>query len=154
MAPSMIPAMDSMVLICYYCRMTPVVLALPTDDRVRAHAFYRDALGLAAFGEPAEDGVPEPLQVAVSDGLTLMLIPRGGFGWVTGDHEVAAPGTSECLLSLPARDDAEVDTMFARAEAAGATVLARPVTQPWGHLATFADPDGHLWQIIHTPGQS
>jgi predicted lactoylglutathione lyase len=131
-----------------------LTLALPTDDRVRAHAFYRDGLGLTAFGEPAQDGVPEPLQLVVSDGVNLMLIPRGGFGWVTGDHEVAPPGTSECLLSLPAADDAEVGAVLARAEAAGATVVERPVTKPWGHLATFADPDGHLWQVIHDPGQS
>ena len=144
--------MDPTVLLCYQSRVAaPLILALPTDDRVRAHAFYRDGLGFAATGPPADDGVPEPLQVVVSDGVRLMLIPRGGFGWVTGDHEVAAPGTSECLLSLVAADDAEVDAVLARAEAAGATVVERPVTQPWGHLATFADPDGHLWQVIHAP---
>lgn len=127
------------------------MLCLPTDDRVRAHAFYRDGLGLVAIGPLAEDGVPEPLQVGVTAGLRLMLIPRGGFGWVTGDHAVAAPGTSECLLSLPATTDEEVDAVLGRAEAAGATVVERPVTRPWGHLATFADPDGHLWQVIHEP---
>lgn len=130
--------------------MVALVLTLPTDDRGRAHAFYRDGLGLTAVGAPGDDGVPEPLQVVVSEGLHLMLIPRGGFGWVTGDHEVAGPGTSECLLSLPV-GDAEVAAVFARAEAAGATVVTRPVTQPWGHLAAFADPDGHLWQVIHAP---
>ena len=43
---------------------------------------------------------------------------------------------------------------FDRAEAAGATVVERPVTRPGGHLATFADPDGHLWQVIHEPAGS
>ena len=134
--------------------MAPVILALPTDDRVRVHAFYRD-LGLAAVGEPAEDGVPEPLQVVVGDGLHLMFIPRGGFGWVTGEHDVAAPGVAECLLTLPAACDDEVDTLFARAEAAGAAVVTRPGPPAWGgYAATFADPDGHLWQIAHEPGQS
>lgn len=152
--PSTILSMDLVVLICYHCGMSPVVLALPTDDRVRAHAFYRDGLGLTAIGAPSDDGVPEPLQVVVSDGLHLMLIPRGGFGWVTGDHEVAAPGTSECLLSLPAGDDAEVDAVFARAETAGATVVVRPAAPPWGgYLGLFADPDGHLWQVIHAPAE-
>ena len=132
----------------------PLIIALPTDDRVRAHAFYRDGLGFATPGTPADDGVPEPLQVVVADGVHLILIPRGGFGWVTGGHEVAAPGTRECLLSLPAADDAEVDAVLARAEVAGATVVQRPVTQPWGHRATFADPDGHLWQVIHAPDWS
>lgn len=127
----------------------PVVLCLPTDDRVRAHAFARDGLGLDALGDPGDDGVPEPLEVVVGEGLHLMLIPRGGFGWVTGEHATAAPGTSECLLSRTVGSDAEVDEAFARAAAAGAGAVTRPVTRPWGYLATFADPDGHLWQVIH-----
>ncbi|MCD2189356.1 VOC family protein [Actinomycetospora soli] len=134
--------------------MAPVILALPTDDRVRAHAFYRD-LGFATVGTPAEDGVPEPLQVVVNDGLHLMFVPRGGFGWVTGGRAVAAPGTVECLLGLSAATDAEVDTVFARAEAVGAAVVERPTAPPWGgYSATFADPDGHLWQVATPPGQS
>ena len=44
------------------------------------------------MGELADDGVPEPLQLVLNDGLRLMLIPTGGFGWITEDHEVAAPG--------------------------------------------------------------
>ena len=49
----------------------PLILALPTDDRVRAHAFYRDGLGFAAPGAPEDDGVPEPLQLVVADGVRL-----------------------------------------------------------------------------------
>lgn len=63
---------------------TPVVVSLPIEDRRTSFAFYRDGLGFDAVGEPAEDGVPEPLQFAVNDGLRLMLIPTGGFGWVIG----------------------------------------------------------------------
>jgi predicted lactoylglutathione lyase len=102
-------------------------------------------------GELADDGVPEPLQVVVDDGVWIMFIPTGGFGWVTGDHETAAPGVSECLLSRSVDSPDEVDAALARARDAGATVVTEPVQQPWGYLATFADPDQHLWQVIHTP---
>ena len=64
----------------------PVTLALPIAERAPALAFYRDALGLEPFGdELGSDGIPEPLQFAVNEGLTLMLVPTGGFGWVIGD---------------------------------------------------------------------
>ena len=53
------------------------------------------------------------------------------------------------LLTVLDRQD--FDAVLGRAEAAGATVVTRPATLPWGHLATFADPDGHLWQVIHAP---
>jgi predicted lactoylglutathione lyase len=125
-----------------------MIIALPTEDRVRSLAFYRDGMGFSAFGEPAEDGVPEPLQLRLGDDVTLMLIPTEGFGWVTGGRPTAAPGVSECLLSLPAASTEEVDERVARAEAAGAEVVMRPSTQPWGHYtAVVADPDGHLWQF-------
>ncbi len=127
-----------------------IVIALPIADRPTSHAFYRDGLGLTAFGELADDGVPEPLQFDLATGCRLMLVPRDGFGGIlVGDHEkVAHPGQSECLINLPARSEAEVDELVNRAERAGARVTARPTHQPWGYVATFADPDGHLWSVI------
>lgn len=122
-------------------------VSLPTEDRVRSHTFYR-AIGLPTPGEPAEDGVPEPLVVSAADGAQVMLIPTGGFSWVTGSREVAGPGTVECLLSLDVPTTQEVDEMVARAEAAGGEVLAVPQVQPWGYSGTFSDPDGHLWQVL------
>ena len=123
------------------------IVSLPTHDRVRAHAFY-GALGLSTPGQPASDGVPEPLTVSVGDGVQLMLIPAGGFGWVTGGRQVAGPDVAECLLSLDLPSAADVDDLVARAEAAGGTVVSAAEEQPWGYSATFADPDGHLWQVL------
>lgn len=126
--------------------ITPLLISLPTADRVRAHAFYRDGLGLDAVGELADDGVPEPLVLVVNDSTRLMLIPTGGFGWVA-EGTVAEPGTSECLLGITADDDSAVDEIVERARAAGAAVTAEPAARPWGYAGTFADPDGHLWTV-------
>lgn len=128
-----------------------VVIALPIADRPSSHAFYRDGMGLTAFGELADDGVPEPLQFELVADCRLMLVPRDGFGSIlVGDHaKVAHPGLSECLISLPASSEAEVDELVDRVERAGALVTARPTHQPWGYVATFADPDGHLWSVIN-----
>jgi uncharacterized protein len=126
---------------------TPLIVALPTADRRRSFAFYRDALGFDAVGEPAEDGVPEPLQFAVNDGVRIMLVPTGGFGWITGDRDVAPPGSSECVLNLGAGADADVDATIRRALAAGAAIVTEPGRQPWGYAGAFADPDGHVWMV-------
>jgi uncharacterized protein len=118
-------------------------ISLPIADRRTSHDFYA-ALGFEAFGETASDGLPEPLQFAIADGASIMLIPSKGFGWVIAGNAVAERGTSECLLSV---DSDDVDAFIARARAAGATVVAEPEQHGWGYTATFADPDGHLWMV-------
>lgn len=127
--------------------MSHVIVALPIADRTTSYAFYTKGLGFDAIGELADDGVPEPLQVSLNEGTHLMLIPSDGFGWVIGDREVAARGQIECLLNLGAATPAEVDAWIARARDAGAEVVTEPGQQPWGYAGTFADPDGHLWQV-------
>jgi predicted lactoylglutathione lyase len=124
-----------------------VVVSLPIGDRQRSLAFYRDGLRLDAIGEPAEDGVPEPLQFALNEGIRLMLVPAGGFGWIIGDREVARRGHSECVLALARADEAGVTDLFERARDAGAEIVSEPERQPWGYSGVFADPDGHLWMV-------
>lgn len=130
---------------------SPVTVALPITDRPRSFAFYQEALGLEAVGPIADDGIPEPLQFAVNDGLRLMLVPSGGFGWTVGDRPVAETGTSECLLSITVETADDVDAAVDQARIAGATVTGEPALQPWGYVATFADPDGHLWMVTADP---
>jgi len=125
----------------------PILVSLPVGDRVRAHEFYVAGLGLRAIGEPADDGVPEPLLFELNPLARLMLVPTVGFGWVIGDHEVATPGSSECVLGIGAASDEEVQEIVERARSAGAVVATEPAPQPWGHAAAFTDPDGHVWTV-------
>ena len=131
---------------------SPVLVSLPIADRRTSFAFYGDGLGLEAIGEPADDGVPEPLQFGLNERARLMLVPTKGFGWVIGDHEVAKRGHSECVLSLGAGSEAEVDELVKRAQRAGAETIAEPGRQPWGYTGAFADPDGHVWMVTAEPG--
>lgn len=125
----------------------PLVVALPIADRRTSFAFYRDGLGFEPIGEVAEDGVPEPLQFALNDGVHLMLIPTGGFGWVIGGREVCPPASSECVLTLSSDTEAGVDETVKNAHEAGAQIITAPGRQPWGYVGVFADPDGHLWMV-------
>lgn len=129
-------------------RFQPLVIALPISDRRRSYRFYADGLGLQAVGELAEDGLPEPLQLQLNDGVRLMLVPRDGFGWVVGGRAVATADTVECLLSIPVATPADVDVLLARARQAAAEIVSEPQQLPWGYTGTFADPDGHLWTVL------
>lgn len=124
-----------------------MVIALPTADRSRAHEFAR-ALGLETPGELAQDGVPEPLRVQLNEQAAVMYVPTGGFGWITNGRPTAAPGTSECMLSLQMDTTSEVDDLVGRVDAAGGQVVSAPEQKPYGYTGTFTDPDGHLWEAI------
>ena len=106
------------------------IITLPIEERARAHRFYIDALGLEPVGEPWKDGIPEPLEFKLGDGVNLMFIPRKGFGWVLGEQPAAKAGLSECLLQYSCDEDDEVDVVIERAEKAGATVVLDPRRSP------------------------
>ena len=130
---------------------TLVIVGLPIADRRTSFVFYRDGLGFEPIGEVADDGVPEPLQFVLNDGVRLMLIPTGGFGWIIGDRDVAVQGSSECVLNLATETDIAVDEIVERASKAGAEIVTAPGHQPWGYAGAFADPDGHVWMVTSQP---
>lgn len=134
--------------------MFPIVVSLPIADRRTSFQFYGDGLGFDPLGAPAGDGVPEPLQFALNDGVRIMLVPTGGFGWVIGDHEVASRGHSECVLSLGVQTGAHVADVVERAHRAGAKIVTEPGQQPWGYAGAFADPDGHIWMVTSETPQN
>jgi hypothetical protein len=126
-------------------------VCLPIKNRLVSHAFYT-ALGFVAVGELAADGVPEPLQLQISAGMRVMLIPTRGFGWVIGDRKRSPRRTHECLLVIGLPTDAKIDALMRRAQNAGAEVVFEAGNQKWGYAGAFADPDGHMWQVTRADG--
>jgi catechol 2,3-dioxygenase-like lactoylglutathione lyase family enzyme len=64
----------------------------------------------------------------------------------------AAPRTagSGVVFTLAVDD---VDAMAAELARRGATILNGPMDRPWGiRTASFADPDGHVWEIARKIG--
>ena len=125
----------------------PLLISLPVADRVRAHAFYRDGLGLDAIGELADDGVPEPLMFVLNPMSRLMLVPTDGFGWVIGDHH-AAPSRDERMCSRHRngfrrrrQGDRRACTQGRSDRCHGANATAM------GLRSRVRDPDGHIWTV-------
>jgi uncharacterized glyoxalase superfamily protein PhnB len=61
-------------------------------------------------------------------------------------------GTGTITLAQNYASQADVDTAFASALAAGATPLKAPEPVFWGgYSGYFTDPDGHVWELAHNP---
>ena len=133
------------------------VITLGVADLERSLAFYR-ALGLESPGVVGTEFVPDDNApggaVALFElkaGLILSLYGREN---LERDANVTfdAPGRGEFSIGHLVGSKDEVDTVLARAEAAGATLTEEPHDRPWGiYSGYFRDPDGHLWEIIWNP---
>lgn len=128
------------------------LLTLGVDDLERAVTFYRDGLGLPTkgiVGREYEHGA-----VAFFDlqaGLKLALWARDDLAHDCGLAKSPRSST-EFSIGHNVGSEAEVDDVMQRAERAGATIVKPPIKTFWGGYAGyFADPDGHLWEVVFNP---
>ncbi len=129
------------------------VITLGVDDLERAVAFYRDGLGLRTdgiVGTEFEHGAVAFFELQA--GLRLALWPRAS---LAHDSELPETGRSETNMSLGhnVTTREEVDAVMAEAEAAGARIVKPAQETFWGggYAGYFADPDGHLWEVVWNP---
>ena len=63
-----------------------------------------------------------------------------------------APSATELTLGHNVASEAEVDVVMEQALAAGAKLIKPAQPTFWGGYAGyFADPDGHLWEVVYNP---
>jgi catechol 2,3-dioxygenase-like lactoylglutathione lyase family enzyme len=128
------------------------MLTLGVDDLERALTFYRDGLGWPTpgiVGKEFEHGA-----VAFFDlegGLKLALFSRKNLAHDAG-IAVTARSASEFTMGHNVRSAQEVDAVMEQARRAGATVVkGAQATFFGGYGGVFADPDGHLWEVVYNP---
>jgi len=125
-------------------RLSLVTLAVA--DLGRARAFYEEGLGWKV-GFTNDDVAFYQLP-----GMVFGLWSRASFAKDLGLPESKLlPGGIG--LAHNVRSRGEVDRVIAEARAAGARMVKAPHDAAWGgYTGTFADPDGHLWEVAWNPG--
>ena len=87
-------------------------------------------------------------------GVVLALV---GLGQARQDSVVSSQPRPQTFrgatLAWNCATPAEVDAVFEKAMAVGAALLRRPEkTEYGGYRGYFADPDGHVWEVVQAPG--
>lgn len=131
--------------------MTPrlSVLTLGVADLERSLAFYRDGLGLPTEGIVGREFAHGAVAFFdLSGGLKLAI-------WAQADlaHDAGLPmgpiTSTAVSLGHNVRDRDEVDAIMDAAGRAGAAIVKAPQdTFYGGYAGYFADPDGHLWEVV------
>jgi predicted lactoylglutathione lyase len=122
-----------------------IFVNLPVNDLADSKTFYT-GLGFAINEQFSDD---QAACIVVSETIYVMLLVEDRFkdfinGEISDGHQ-----SSEVLLCLSAESRAEVDQLVAAALAHGGKPW-KPVLEQgpmYGH--SFADPDGHVWEVLH-----
>lgn len=128
------------------------VITLGVDDLERAYKFYHEGLGLPSkgiIGREWEHGAVAFFDLAGNSKLAVY--PRKDLAWDAGVPQ-GPPSATELSLGYNVRSKEEVETIMSLAISAGATLIKKAHDTFWGGFAGyFADPDGHLWEVVWNP---
>ena len=126
-------------------RLTAVTLGV--RDVAAASRFY-EALGFVRKFRTTGD------EISFLDGGGVV-IALWSWDKLAADAQLPAQsqGFRGNTLAWNCRTPAEVDAAYAAAMAAGAKPLLAPGrTDYGGYRGYFADPDGHVWEVVQAPG--
>ncbi|QHT56429.1 VOC family protein [Cellulomonas sp. H30R-01] len=125
--------------------MTQLVPYLTVHDAATAIDFYATAFGATESGERyTEDDGRVGFAALAIDGLPFYLSDE------YHDYGAYAPATLGHATAAVVLEVDDVDAVYARAVAAGATVDREPADQGDERRGWLVDPFGHRW-AIHSP---
>jgi len=122
-----------------------IFVNLPVTDLRASRDFYT-ALGFSVNEAFSDD---QAAAIVVSETIVVMLVSRARFAeFVTGPVGDPRDGPT-AITCLNAESPEEVDRLVGAALASGGSPwLPKMEDGPmYGH--SFADPDGHVWEVIH-----
>lgn len=120
-----------------------IFVNLPVADVTISRGFYT-GLGFSVNEQFSDDKVA---CIVVSETIFVMLLEHDRFRDFTTNEIADAHTTTEVLNALSASSREEVDDLVAKAVAHGGTPR-EPVEDDAMYGHSFADPDGHVWEVF------
>ena len=124
-----------------YTTLTPFLVCSPAAEAI---AFYEEVFGATVVGRmDGPDGTVMHAELDLGLGRLQLGDPNPQYGLVVPDRSGDAVSASTCIYV------ADVDAVFEKAVARGATVREKPATFVTGdRFASIYDPFGHRWAVM------
>jgi predicted lactoylglutathione lyase len=121
------------------------LITLSVADIAKSRRFYE------ALGWVEADGGNDKIAFYKLDGQFMALYDRRALVADLG-IPIKQRATGAIALSTNYPTEAEVDATYGAAVKAGALPIVTPAKTEWGGYAgSYADPDGHLWELAVNP---
>jgi len=122
-----------------------IILNLPVKDLAQSRAFFA-ALGFTF--NPKYSGENAAFMNIVGDTIQAMLTTEPFFQSLIDKPVAQAKQANEVVICLSCESRQEVDTLIARAVAAGGRTPHPPQDHGFMYDQGFEDIDGHLWNLV------
>jgi len=122
-----------------------VFINLPVADLPKSMAFFK-ALGFEHNPQFTDDTAA---CIVISETIFVMLLTHPKFRDFTPKAICDTTKSAEVLLCLSCDSRAQVEDLVAKALASGGSTYAEPKDYGFMYQHSFADPDGHQWELIH-----
>lgn len=124
---------------------TKIFVNLPVRDLKKSIGFFTQ-LGFSFNPQFTDE---QATCMVIGENIFAMLLVEDRFKDFTKKPISDARNSTEVLLALDAESREAVDTMIKKAVKAGGSVYADPQDHGWMYGHSFADLDGHQWEILY-----
>ena len=125
-----------------------IFVNLPIADMARSQAFFK-ALGYSFNPEFTND---KGASLVLGENLFAMLLVHDFFKTFIDKPMADAHKSTEVLVCLSCDSREQVDSLVAKAVAAGGKAPRQPQDHGFMYGHGFEDLDGHIWELVHMSG--
>ena len=122
-----------------------IFVNLPVEDLQKSISFF-ESLGFK-FNPTFTD--EKAACLIIGENIYAMLLTKPMFSNFTKKDIADASKTTEVLLAIDVESRKAVDKMVEKAVSAGGTVYMDTQDHGWMYAHSFADLDGHQWEIMY-----
>jgi len=124
---------------------TKIFINLPVKDLERSKAFF-SGLGYSFNPQFTDE---KAACMVVSEHIFVMMLTEAYFKTFTKKEVSDAHKNTEVLLALDAASKEDVQQTIVKAQELGGTLYAEAQDHGWMYQHSFADLDGHKWEIAY-----